>query len=36
MAELSTEYIKAIKKIIFKGNEIENKMEIGRSFFSLY
>ncbi len=28
MAELSTKYIKAIKKIIFKGNEIENKMEL--------
>lgn len=25
MAELSTEYIKAIKKIIFKGDNIENR-----------
>ncbi len=27
MTELSTEYIKSIKKIIFKGNDIENKTE---------
>lgn len=27
MAELSTEYIKAIEKIIFKGNAIENRTE---------
>jgi len=27
MAELSTEYIEAIKKLIFKGNDIENRTE---------